>query len=267
MSPIAKRRPPAAFTLIELLVVIAIISILAAILFPVFAQAREKARQTTSISNLRQLGNAFAMYAQDHDEVLPCAAISVPRGYTNPDNLGAHRWPWQILPYVKSREIFRSPSDTTTYVSPSGSCAGDYRDPKNYCYGYLWGLFPSYGYNWRYLAPATTDSSGSAIDPFSSAASTSYSRGQALASVQAPTDTVMLADSTYSRGDDPTVPVMGYFVIDPPRLWVGAPPVVPRSYGSVWPRHQNKANVLFVDGHVKPLGVDPLKDERLWDLE
>src|SRR5512144_1088189 len=59
------------FTLIEVLVVIAIIAILAAILFPVFAQAREKARQTVCASNLKQIGTAFAMYMQDYDERLP----------------------------------------------------------------------------------------------------------------------------------------------------------------------------------------------------
>ena len=59
------------FTLIELLVVIAIIAVLAAILFPVFAQAREQARQTTCLSNLKQLGTGLTMYAQDYDETLP----------------------------------------------------------------------------------------------------------------------------------------------------------------------------------------------------
>ena len=59
------------FTLIELLVVIAIIAILASILFPVFARAREKARQTSCLSNMKQLGLACSMYAQDYDELLP----------------------------------------------------------------------------------------------------------------------------------------------------------------------------------------------------
>ena len=65
------RRTRTAFTLIELLVVIAIIAILAAILFPVFAQAREKARGIACLSNLKQLGLSFEMYLQDYDEVMP----------------------------------------------------------------------------------------------------------------------------------------------------------------------------------------------------
>jgi len=93
------------FTLIELLVVIAIIAILAAILFPVFAQAREKARQATCLSNLKQIGLGLQMYAQDHDGFLP----------------SHFRWVWTsvetrrfvdtLQPYVKNREIFFCPSD------------------------------------------------------------------------------------------------------------------------------------------------------------
>ena len=83
------------FTLIELLVVIAIIAILAAILFPVFAQARAKARQASCLSNNKQIGLAVLMYAQDYDETLPYAAI-------NPPGLPLVMWYDLIEPYVKS---------------------------------------------------------------------------------------------------------------------------------------------------------------------
>jgi len=108
-----------AFTLIELLVVIAIIAILAAILFPVFATAREKARQTSCASNLKQLGLGALQYCQDYDENLP---------YGNNDHVTApgmsreQGWAGSIYPYVKSTGVFACPDDTT-YADPTPTAA------------------------------------------------------------------------------------------------------------------------------------------------
>jgi|LSQX01.1.fsa_nt_gb prepilin-type N-terminal cleavage/methylation domain-containing protein/prepilin-type processing-associated H-X9-DG protein len=91
------------FTLIELLVVIAIIAILAAILFPVFARAREKARQTSCLSNVKQLGLGVHMYAQDYDETLPCVQM---RDATTQYGF----WYDVVQPYVNNRQVLRCPS-------------------------------------------------------------------------------------------------------------------------------------------------------------
>ena len=106
-----------AFTLIELLVVIAIIAILAAILFPVFAQAREKARQTACLSNSKQIGLGAMMYSQDYDEVLPETGWQGPCSHpttgaaTDDQFSGVFAFPIAIQPYVKNLGILACPSD------------------------------------------------------------------------------------------------------------------------------------------------------------
>lgn len=138
-----KRR---AFTLIELLVVIAIIAILAAILFPVFAQARSKARQTACLSNIKQIGTGLMMYTQDYDEILPGNSTLGSNGVTDPRwpdaatahsagmgeafgwmqpydpaNPGTHRiWARDVQPYIKNRQIFRCPQAKPR--SSDGAC-------------------------------------------------------------------------------------------------------------------------------------------------
>ncbi len=109
------------FTLIELLVVIAIISILAAILFPVFARARENARRTSCLSNLKQIGLGMMQYTQDYDEMYPRALQTDPS--TPPDGIrwiSGNYWSWHqmIQPYLKSYQIFRCPSSSYDTYPP-----------------------------------------------------------------------------------------------------------------------------------------------------
>ncbi len=125
--------PRRAFTLIELLVVIAIIAILAAILFPVFAQAKEAAQRTRSLSNVKQVGTGMMLYVGDSDDRTPTVWKNAPRAPRRTDY-----W-FLLLPYIKSRDLFYSPAReeqlcTMSDIDPllvSRRCFG---------YGYNWGI-------------------------------------------------------------------------------------------------------------------------------
>lgn len=111
------------FTLIELLVVIAIIAILAAILFPVFARAREKARATSCLSNIKQMALGVLMYTQDYDERLPgvfSQGAVGQWGVCTCHNWAA--WAINIFPYVKNQQIFYCPSYTPSWFATGAHC-------------------------------------------------------------------------------------------------------------------------------------------------
>lgn len=174
----ASRIARPAFTLIELLVVIAIVAILAGILFPVFAQAREKARQASCASNLRNLGAAMLMYAQDSDEQLPLAAYAT---------AGFDFVTWHELaePYVRNRQIWLCPSSLVAKADQGGK-------PTTH-----------FGYNALYLTDIRLD--------FGNA---SGHHAASLASVSMPAETLFLADAKASIspswcGDD------GKFLLPP----------------------------------------------------
>lgn len=123
-KPLTKFRNRA-FTLIELLVVIAIIAILAAILFPVFARARENARRASCQSNLRQIGLGFMQYAQDYDERFPFGnedAFALPK----PSALLGVGWASNLMPYLKSTQVLRCPSDPGHFTAPIVPCSYAY---------------------------------------------------------------------------------------------------------------------------------------------
>jgi type II secretory pathway pseudopilin PulG len=112
-----------------------IIAILAAILFPVFARAREKARQTSCLSNLKQIGLAMHMYAQDYDDTLPRSAMYTPPSEVLPDG-GPDYWFQQLYPYVNNTQIFSCPSTSVNTISSGGQSvtSPDWPGGVNYTY-------------------------------------------------------------------------------------------------------------------------------------
>ncbi len=123
MQSFTSTKPQRAFTLIELLVVIAIIAIHAAILFPVFAQAKDAAKKTACLSNTKQIGLGLHLYLSDSDDTYPGADQIVPAPTNSTPADPRMPFDMQLLPYIKSVDIFFCPSDSRTRPSPASSRA------------------------------------------------------------------------------------------------------------------------------------------------
>lgn len=217
-----------AFTLIELLVVIAIIAILAAILFPVFAQARERARRASCLSNLKQIGLASMQYTQDYDEKIMPSYV-----YTYGQNDPRDQWYTIIEPYTKSTQILLCPS-ATGYASNPG---------------------PSYmmlgiGYNPASAAIPTS----SMLDYYHGLCTPACTRSISMAQAARPSESILMMENSYydtaTGTPNMTFAAGTYF----------GPSILTVDYKG---RHQEGHNILYVDGHAKWKKADSIRGREM----
>lgn len=257
------------FTLIELLVVIAIIAILAAILFPVFAQARESARKAVCLSNSKQLGLGVMMYAQDYDEGYPINSWDLlPIGVADNDLHSGNyyttvQWMWEIYPYEKNRQILTCPSDPT---SKSDGFKGYDIDPQNLTYDGACNV-DGYGIPTAISYAASAYIIGIGVGPNGSNCQgpdpglASWGEGpHTMASIPTPASTYMIAD--YGREVMETTWInnlraanyTAVYGVSAPRHGARADAKEPwhsRMQNPAVYRHQLGQNIIYAEGHVK----------------
>ncbi len=214
------------FTLIELLVVIAIIAILAAILFPVFAQAREKARSISCLSNLKQSATATLMYVQDYDETFPMSL------YVDMSQLCTASFYNEILPYQKNGDIMRCPSkpQAVDFVVGWGNVSAATGLPP-LCPSSPAIRYLSYNFNYA-LIDNGSPSNVFGVDPNRTV--------KTLASIPFAVETALISDGVPSAQK-----------IYSPNYACGL------FYSPIDARHTGVVNANFVDGHAKPVHAKP----------
>ena len=216
------------FTLIELLVVIAIIAILAAILFPVFAKAREKARQTSCLSNEKQLATAVLMYAQDWGETFPAWHARTADGGEDVS------WRTMVYPYQKSTEIFVCPSnpDSSKYTRDGGDAAGNL-DPNE----------PEPRFRRSYaISRAVSRGSGNSI------------RGRRLSEIPKPAQTALIGEVWNTSYSGINLRWSEHWTKNTiaKRIFAG---------------HNCGMNIAFCDGHAKWMKPTATTNPNIWDRD
>lgn len=223
------------FTLLEILVVIAIIAILSAILFPVFSSVKEKARQTTCLNNIKQLGMGMQMYIDDNHETLP---VVYEKKY---EDEGLSRWQQKIYPYVKNQQVYICPNRDVNadprfeYTSPHSLCAAT----------------PGYGMNYEY------NNNVDSTKPYK------------LSQIKKPSEAYIILEATGNQigmkgalepcPAEGNIPGLGklYNMEKDPHPYG----IVEADEDFVTPRHGDIVSVAYVDGHAEFLLIEDIVKE------
>ena len=275
------RKEKTAFTLIELLVVIAIIAILAAILFPVFARARENARRSSCQSNLKQIGLGLMQYTQDNDEHLPFICVGQVERSGSDDIYEGYTWQDEIFPYVKSEQVFNCPS-ASFRKTDTNAVPYVYSDPANNPNGPAvrgtWDNATTHGKHiGSYLISAAYQRDGlppvSSI-PYPVGGSGAFNNTAPISAhsvnVEAPAETFWVGENDTNSGGGTRMPELFYLAMykgasdrltyDEDGEDGGEPNILKGRIGQISSRHLETTNVLFFDGHVKAMKFSQLQE-------